>query len=63
MNDTIRCVNLEFEYCCQAAVESLTKEKEARLIMERSQASISEELARAQRELSSANQKVKLKMN
>ncbi|CAK9317669.1 unnamed protein product [Citrullus colocynthis] len=41
-----------------AAVESLTKEKEARLIMERSQASISEELTRAQRELSSANQKI-----
>lgn len=48
---------LEFDHHCQAAVESLTKEKEARLIMERSQASISEELTRAQRELSSANQR------
>lgn len=57
------CVDLRFEYHCQAAVESLTKEKEARLIMERSQASISEELARAQRELSSANQKVKSKID
>lgn len=62
MNDSISwnlVCYLEFEYHCQAAVESLAKEKEARLIMERSQASLTEELARAQRELSSANQKVK----
>lgn len=42
-------------------MDSLTKEKEARLNFERTQASLSEELARAQRELLSANQKVKQK--
>ncbi|KAG6637507.1 kinesin-like protein KIN-14N isoform X1 [Carya illinoinensis] len=41
-----------------AAMDSLTKEKEARLNFERTQASLSEELARAQRELLSANQKI-----
>lgn len=42
----------------QAAMESLTSEREARLNIERSQTSLSEELGRTQRELSSANQKV-----
>lgn len=37
---------------------SLTKEKDARLSVERSRAPILEELERAQRESSSANQKV-----
>jgi kinesin family protein C1 len=41
-------------------MDSLAREKEARLNMERSQTSLSEELARAQRDLLSANQKVKL---
>ncbi|XP_062170285.1 kinesin-like protein KIN-14N [Alnus glutinosa] len=40
------------------AVDSLAKEKEARLNFERSQASLSEELAKAQRELLSSNQKI-----
>lgn len=39
-------------------METLMKEKDARLTAERSQASILEELERAQRESSSANQKV-----
>jgi hypothetical protein len=46
----------------QAAVDSLAQEKEARLNFERSQASLSEELAKAQRELLSSKQKVKLKL-
>ncbi|KAI7752481.1 hypothetical protein M8C21_012578, partial [Ambrosia artemisiifolia] len=41
-----------------AAMVSLTKEKDARLSVERSQAPILEELERAQRESSSANQKI-----
>ncbi|XP_071730198.1 kinesin-like protein KIN-14N isoform X2 [Rutidosis leptorrhynchoides] len=41
-----------------AAMESLTKEKDARLSAERSQSSILEDLERAQRESSSANQKI-----
>ncbi|KAL4580201.1 hypothetical protein LXL04_016385 [Taraxacum kok-saghyz] len=40
------------------AMETLTKEKEARLSAERSQASIKENLETAQRESSSANQKI-----
>ncbi|KAJ9551289.1 hypothetical protein OSB04_015334 [Centaurea solstitialis] len=40
------------------AMDTLTKEKDARLCAERSQSSISEELERAQRESSSANQKI-----
>lgn len=40
-------------------MESLSKEKEARLDIERSQTSLSDDLGRAQRELQSANQKVK----
>lgn len=43
-------------------MDSLAREEETRLNIERIQASLSEELARAQRELSSANQKVKNKM-
>lgn len=43
----------------QTAMESLTREREARLEIERSQNSLSDELGRVQRELSSANQKVK----
>ncbi|KAI7731760.1 hypothetical protein M8C21_025843 [Ambrosia artemisiifolia] len=41
-----------------AALESLTKEKDARLSAERSQASVMEELERAQKENSSANEKI-----
>ncbi|KAK9074204.1 hypothetical protein SSX86_006801 [Deinandra increscens subsp. villosa] len=41
-----------------AAMESLAKEKDARMSAERSQKSILEELERAQRESSSANQKI-----
>ncbi|PWA83976.1 kinesin 3 [Artemisia annua] len=41
-----------------AAIETLTKEKDARLSAERSQSSILEDLERAQRECSSANQKI-----
>ncbi|KAM4103027.1 hypothetical protein ACJW30_06G048200 [Castanea mollissima] len=41
-----------------AAMDCLAREKEARLNIERSQASLSEELARAQRDLLSANQKI-----
>ncbi|KAG6634545.1 hypothetical protein I3843_12G125000 [Carya illinoinensis] len=41
-----------------AAMESLAREKEARLSIERTQASLSEELARAQQELLSSNQKI-----
>ncbi|CAI9303633.1 unnamed protein product [Lactuca saligna] len=41
-----------------AAMETLTKEKEARLSAERLQTSIKEELERAQRESKSANQKI-----
>ncbi|KAM0028982.1 putative minus-end-directed kinesin ATPase [Helianthus debilis subsp. tardiflorus] len=41
-----------------AAMVSLNKEKDARLSVERSQAPIKEELERAQRESSSANQKI-----
>ena len=44
-------------------MDCLTREKEARLNIERSQASLSEELARAQRDLLSANQKVKQIIN
>lgn len=40
------------------AMESLTREREARLEIERSQNSLSDELGRVQRELSSANQKI-----
>lgn len=43
-------------------MESLAREKEARLSIERTQASLSEELARAQQELLSSSQKVKQKM-
>ena len=42
-------------------MDSLTKERQARFDIERSQNTLSEELGRAQRELSSANQKVKTK--
>ncbi|KAK4255639.1 hypothetical protein QN277_008614 [Acacia crassicarpa] len=42
----------------QAAVESLAKEREAKLNIERSQTSLSDDLGRAQRELQSANQKI-----
>ncbi|XP_061361242.1 kinesin-like protein KIN-14N [Gastrolobium bilobum] len=41
-----------------AAVESLVKEREARLHIERSQTALSEDLGRAQREIQSANQKI-----
>ncbi|PON61489.1 Kinesin-like protein [Parasponia andersonii] len=41
-----------------SAMDSLTKERQARLDIERSQNTLSEELGRAQRELSSANQKI-----
>ncbi|KAK7262655.1 hypothetical protein RJT34_30230 [Clitoria ternatea] len=41
-----------------AAVESLVKEREARLDIERSQTTLSEDLGRAQREIQSANQKI-----
>ncbi|XP_023915824.1 kinesin-like protein KIN-14N [Quercus suber] len=41
-----------------AAMDCLAREKEARLNIERTQASLSEELARAQRDLLSANQKI-----
>ncbi|GJR51123.1 kinesin-like protein KIN-14N [Tanacetum coccineum] len=41
-----------------AAMETLTKEKDARLSAERSQSSILEDLERAQRECSSTNQKI-----
>lgn len=41
-------------------MDGLTKERQARLDIERSQKSLSEELGRAQRELSSANQKVEI---
>ncbi|KAF7822856.1 Kinesin-like protein KIN-14N [Senna tora] len=41
-----------------AAVESLEKEREARINFERSQATLSDDLGRAQRELQSANQKI-----
>ena len=44
-------------------MDCLAREKEARLNIERSQASLSEELARAQRDLLSANQKVKQIIN
>jgi len=42
----------------KAAMESLVKEREARLDFERSQTTLSEDLGRAQRELETANQKV-----
>nr|XP_043628795.1 kinesin-like protein KIN-14N [Erigeron canadensis] len=51
-----KCVKEESDKL--AAMETLTKEKDARLSAERSQASILEELERAQRESSSANQKI-----
>ncbi|KAM6553693.1 hypothetical protein CsatB_014455 [Cannabis sativa] len=41
-----------------SAMDSLTKERQARLDIERSQNTLSEELGKAQRELSSANQKI-----
>ncbi|XP_004487619.1 kinesin-like protein KIN-14N [Cicer arietinum] len=41
-----------------AAMESLIKEREARLDFERSQTTLSEDLGRAQRELQTANQKI-----
>ncbi|KAI5412161.1 kinesin-like protein KIN-14N [Lathyrus oleraceus] len=41
-----------------AAMESLAKEREARLDFERSQTTLSEDLGRAQRELQTANQKI-----
>lgn len=50
-----------FECDNQAAVDSLTKEKEARTSIERSQASLSEELEKVQGELDGANQRVKYK--
>ncbi|KAE9620732.1 putative minus-end-directed kinesin ATPase [Lupinus albus] len=40
------------------AVESLEKEREARLNIERSQTTLSEDLSRAQREIQNANQKI-----
>lgn len=43
----------------KVAVESLEKEREARINFERSQATLSDDLGRAQRDLQSANQKVK----
>lgn len=52
-NEVIECTN-------QEAMDGLTKERQARLDIERSQKSLSEELGRAQRELSSANQKVEI---
>ncbi|KAK9268364.1 hypothetical protein L1049_000113 [Liquidambar formosana] len=51
-----KCVKEESDKL--AAVDSLTKEKEARLAAERVQGSLSEDLGKAQRELLSANQKV-----
>ena len=44
---------------CKVAVESLAKEREARLEIERTQTTLSDDLGRAQRELQSANQKVR----
>lgn len=43
----------------KAAVDSLVKEREARLDIERSHTTLSEDIGRAQREIQSANQKVK----
>jgi kinesin family protein C1 len=40
-------------------VESLVKEREARLDIERSHTTLSEDLGRTEREIESANQKVK----
>lgn len=40
-------------------MESLVKEREARLDFERSHTTLTEDLGRAQRELQTANQKVK----
>lgn len=40
-------------------MEALVKEREARLDIERSQTTLSEDLGRAQREIEGANQKVK----
>lgn len=53
-------LNLSFYYLLKhkAAMESLIKEREARLDFERSQTTLSEDLGRAQRELETANQKV-----
>ena len=51
-----------FECDNQAAVDSLAKEKEARVSIERSQASLSEELDKGQGELDSANQRVNIRM-
>lgn len=45
-------------YTKQAAVDSLAREKEARISIEKSQASLSEELGKIQGELQSANQRV-----
>lgn len=42
----------------QAAMESFTKEREARIAAERLQTTLSEELGRAQRESTTTNQKV-----
>jgi kinesin family protein C1 len=42
----------------QAAMDSLAREKEARLTVEKSQASLSEELGKIQGELQNANQRV-----
>ena len=51
-----------FECDNQAAVDSLAKEKEARISIERSLASLSEELDKGQGELDSANQRVNIRM-
>ena len=48
-----------FECVNQAAADSLAKEKEARISIERSQASLSEELDKVQAELDGSNQRVK----
>lgn len=42
----------------QEAMDSLTREKEARVASERLQASLSEDLRRAQQDITSSNQKV-----
>lgn len=44
-------------------MEALDKEREARLNIERSETTLSEDLGRAQREIQSANQKVKWQYN
>lgn len=53
---------LLFVYNNQAAIDSLAREKEARVNIEKSQTSLSEELGKAQGELQSANQRVTKEM-